>query len=347
MRYLVLVAALLLGAGGYAVYWFYVASAIPPAIAEWAEQRRAEGYEVAYADLAVEGFPFRLLVRARGIAIGRPAGPDPWRWRGESLAAVAQPWNFHHLIFSFEGRHELSYALGGEERIVAAMAEVPLVSVVSDGEGRLERFAVDLEGLELSASHWRRPLRARRLQLHGRINAGASEDHPAGSLDLALSAEDLALPAEAGGPLGTEIAEIEVAITVLGVLPRGTPPESVAAWRDDGGTVELRSFVLAWGPLDVAVSGTLALDEKMRPTGTATALVKGYSQTIDALVAGGWIGAARALTAKTVLALLAKEEAEGKAVRLPLKARGGRLYLGPLPLVRLPPLLPPPSKYSG
>lgn len=347
MRYLVLIFALLAGIGGYSAYWFQVAGAIPPAIAEWAEQRRAEGYEVDYGDLGVEGFPFRLIIRAREIAIGRPAGPSPWRWHGQSVAAVAQPWNFRHLIFSFDGRHELSYLSGGERRTVAAAARVLMASLVLADDGRLERFAVDMQDLELSASLWRESFRARRLQLHGRMKDGALEEAPAGSVDLALSAEGLTLPAEAGAPLGAAIARIEVALTLLGTLPQGEPPESLAAWRDDGGTVELRSFALAWGPLDLEASGTLALDEKMRPTGTATARVKGYAQTIDALLASGRIGTAEAITAKTVFALLAREEAEGKVVRLPLNAERGRLYLGPLPLLRLPPLLPPPSKYSG
>jgi hypothetical protein len=82
----------------------------------------------------------------------------------------------------------------------------------------------------------------------------------------------------------------------------------------------------------------------MRPIGAGKARVEGYDATIDALRAGRWIRGKEAFTAKTVLGLLAKETADGnKAVTVALTAQDGLLYVGPLPLLRLPPLLPSPS----
>ena len=113
MRYLVLIAVLLAGAGGYTGYWFYVAAAIPPGIAQWADERRAEGFEVAYKGVEVRGFPYRLVVEVTAPEVGRGAGASRWRWRGTALSAVAQPWDFRHLIFSFDGTHEVRYSVLG------------------------------------------------------------------------------------------------------------------------------------------------------------------------------------------------------------------------------------------
>ena len=339
LRYIVLIGALLAAAGGYTAYWFHLAGQVPPGIAEWADQRRAEGLEVAYQEVSVRGFPFRLLVQVREPTIGHAAGPSPWRWRGASLQAVAQPWDLRHVIFSFEGRHEMSYVARGERQRVAAMAEASLASVVLDGDGRLRRFAVDLQGLELTASVWRGGLKAKRLQLHGRINAGDDEARPRGSRELALEALGVTLPPEASGPLGRGIARIQAEVTILGTLPHGPPAAALAAWRDDGGTVELRTLAVAWGPLDLSASGTLALDAEMRPIGAATARLKGYDETIDALSASGWLDSTKAQAAKMVLGLLAKEEAGGKVLRVPVSLQQGRFYVGPLPLLRLPPLI--------
>ena len=233
MRYLVLIGVLVAGAGAYSAYWFQVAGAIEPGIAAWADERRAEGFEVAYGGVSVSGFPFRLVVTVHQPSIGRPHPTRAWRWRAPALAAVAQPWNFRHLILSLDGRHRLAYLSQGVWRELSARAEVPMVSVVLGRDGQLERFAIDLQGLEASASGWSERLEAKRIQLHGR-----------------------------------PIAD------------------------------------------------------------------------------GDWIGAGEAVATKVALALMAREEAEGKVARVPVTAQQGRLYLGPLPLLRLAPILPAPLKKS-
>ncbi len=62
-RYLILIAVLVLGIGGYVGYWLFLAGQVEPLVARWAEERRAEGYRIAYDAVSVEGFPFRLLAR--------------------------------------------------------------------------------------------------------------------------------------------------------------------------------------------------------------------------------------------------------------------------------------------
>ncbi len=330
MRYLVLIGVLVAGAGAYSAYWFQVAGAIEPGIAAWAEERRAEGLEVAYDGVSVSGFPFRLVVTVRQPSIGRPHPTRAWRWRGAALAAVAQPWNFRHLILSLDGRHRLAYLSQGVWRELSARAEVPMVSVVLGHDGQLERFAIDLQGLEVTASGWSERLEAKRVQLHGRQIADRAEAAPPGPRELSLRAEEVTLPPEVRTVLGQRITAFKLRLTLLGSLPEAPLAEALAAWRDDGGTVEVHELVIDWGPLALEASGTLALDAEMRPMGAAIARLKRFGELIDRLHAGGWIGAGEALATKVA--------------RVPVTAQQGRLYLGPLPLLRLAPILPAPLK---
>lgn len=346
MRYLVLIGVLVAGAGAYSAYWFQVAGAIEPGIAAWADERRAEGFEVAYGGVSVSGFPFRLVVTVHQPSIGRPHPTRAWRWRAPALAAVAQPWNFRHLILSLDGRHRLAYLSQGVWRELSARAEVPMVSVVLGRDGQVERFAIDLQGLEASASGWSERLKAKRVQLHGRQIADGAEAAPPGPRELSLRAEEVTLPPEVRTALGPRITAFKLRVTLLGSLPEAPLAEALAAWRDDGGTVEVRELVIDWGPLALEASGTLALDAEMRPMGAAIARLKRFGKLIDTLHAGGWIGAGEAVATKVALALMAREEAEGKVARVPVTAQQGRLYLGPLPLLRLAPILPAPLKKS-
>lgn len=346
MRYLVLVGVLVAGAVAYSVYWFQVAGAIEPGIAVWAAERRAEGFTVAYGRVSVSGFPFRLAVTVDEPRVGRPDPSRAWRWQGPSLTAVAQPWNFRHVILGFEGRHRLAYLSRGAWRQFDLRAEVPRVSVVLGGDGRLQRFAIDLQGLEIDASGWSARLQVVRAQLHGREIVGDGEPAPSGPRELSFRAEGVTLPPEVKTVLGPEIAVLRIRATVRGTLPDAPLPEAAAAWRDDGGTIEVRELTIDWGPLDLSASGTVALDAEMRPMGSASARLRRFGELIDALHGGGWIGAGEAVATKAVLALLTVEEAQGKVAKVPITAQQGLLYLGPLPLLRLAPVLPSPLKKS-
>ena len=126
----------------------------------------------------------------------------------------------------------------------------------------------------------------------------------------------------------------------MGVIPPGPPAEAVAGWRDDGGTVELERLVLEWGPLELEASGTLALDPAMQPIGSLTAEIRGYAETLDALVQAGAAPPRDAAIAKVVLNLLAKTPPDGgpPVLTVPLTAQDGRLFVGPVALLELPPI---------
>ncbi len=342
-RYAVLVAVLAVAIGGYVAYWLYLANAVEPWLAAWAEARRAEGYEVSHGPVEVSGFPFRLLVRvARPGLAGREADGS-WRWQGDSLAGVVQPWKLRHVILSFDGEQVLDYRLDGVRRRLGLRARVPLVSLVFDRQGLLERYAIDLKELEARVDEEPEPARIERVQVHGRGVAPEGAAQPLAS-EIAISVEALTLPPAEEAPLGRTIALAGLRAEVRGAVPAGPLAEVLPAWRDAGGTVEVSRFDLEWGPLAVHGDGTFALDEMMRPMGAAAAKVSGHRETVAALREARWLDAGQARLAKTVLGLLAKDENGSEVLNVPVTAQDGRLYLGPVSVLSLPPLAPPASR---
>ena len=96
--------------------------------------------------------------------------------------------------------------------------------------------------------------------------------------------------------------------------------EQAAAWRDGGGSLEIRHLALIWGPLDLTASATLALDDQLQPMGAGSARLVGYAETLDALAAHGAISRSAATAAKAVLSLLAHNPEDGSPpdVEVPL-----------------------------
>ena len=138
-------------------------------------------------------------------------------------------------------------------------------------------------------------------------------------------------------PLGDTIGHLAARIAVKGTVPAGPLRPALDAWRTDGGTLELESLGIAWPPLDVAASATLALDEDLQPEGSGTATIAGYDRIVDALAAAGMLKRNEAAFAKIALGLLAKPRPDGTAeIAAPLRLQGGALYLGPARIARLP-----------
>lgn len=342
-RYAVLVALLAAVVGGYAGYWFYLAHGVEPWLAAWAEARRAEGYEVSHGPVEVSGFPFRLLIRvARPELAGREADGS-WRWQGESLAGVVQPWKLRHVILSFDGEQVLNYRVGEVERRLDLRARVPLVSLVFDRHGVLRRYAADLKELELRVDGAAQPARVDRFQFHGRDVPAEDGAQPV-SGEIAIRLETLTLPPSVVAPLGREIALAGLHADVRGVVPAGPLAVALPAWRDAGGTVDINPFDLEWGPLTVHGDGTFTLDEMMRLLGAATARITGHQETVAALREARWLNPRQERTARMVLGLLSKEEDGSDVLTVPVTAQDGQLYLGPVSVLPLPPVALPATR---
>ena len=77
--------------------------------------------------------------------------------------------------------------------------------------------------------------------------------------------------------------------------------------------------------------------------GAFTARIQGFFDAVDLLREKGLIRSRAATTAKIVLGALSKKSAEGGAatVSLPVTVQDRTLFTGPVPLMRLPPLVWP------
>jgi hypothetical protein len=149
---------------------------------------------------------------------------------------------------------------------------------------------------------------------------------------------DVVLPQAAALPLGREVDAVELDATLMGPLPDGDYPEAVLRWRDEGGVVEVRRFALDWGEVRVEASGTLTLDAATRPEGAFSAKLWNHRKLLAEMVAAKAMSPDDARLAGAALDLLAA--AGGGAVSAPVTAQNGKLWLGPVAVARLSPLLP-------
>lgn len=337
LRHLLIAAAVLaLAAGAVAVYWHWAAARLETAVAEWTAAQGERGYQIAYDGPLIEGFPTTLAARFAAPSVVSPSG---WRWGGPPVAGQAKLWAPLTIDLQFPGRHEITRRLGGAE-IPGRLEADPAKAFIELGvDGRVERAR-----LALINPSWEDPVTGRitARQLLSALGpplsaGGGGQDY----LPLMAVIRALELPEHLETPLGRRVQELRLDATLRGAPPPGPLREALAAWRDAGGVLELHNSSLHWGPLILSGDGTLTLDHELRPLGALSARIRGLGATLDRFADAGMIERGQAIAIELAASALAGERDESgeKVVALPLTLQDGRLYLGPVPLFRLSPVL--------
>ena len=349
MRYIVLIAAIAIGLAAYTVFWFHVKGEAEANIAAWVQERRAAGDTVDYAALDIGGYPFRIEATVAKPVFGRVDASRSWTIEGDKLSVVAAPWNLGHIVAYHDGPFEIHYrsmtANEGERAIdLTGHSEAAGASAIWKG-GVWDHADVEFSNLMMTARSATAPLSAGHLEFHVRkMHPNTPEDpggidQPARS-EYALEASDVTFPGATEQPLGPTIQTLNAVIEVHGDKPLGKTIPEIEAWRDAGGTLDVKSLDLSWGPLKMKLNGSLALDEANRPVGALTAQFTDYDKLIDSITGSAETGEGPGL--KKFLDGLVKASGQPQnTLSLPFSMQEGTLYLGPIPVTNLPPVIGP------
>jgi hypothetical protein len=337
-RKLLILVALALVAASYAFYWYSVAELVRGGILDWSAARRAEGFTVGWDRYAVSGFPFLLRVTIEQPVFGQTGIEPGYTAQAPLLIGEARPWTLDRWHVAAASGARLAIEPGPARPAIAVTANA-LTGTIQPAEGgdAASRpgtaVALSADGVAVAGPT---PLAIAHAGAQTTIPARAVASHLDTWLSASVSLARVTLP-QAVQPLGDTIDRLAAAVAVKGTIPGGPRRQALAAWRDDGGTLEITSLDLAWRTLQLGAKGTLALDAALQPIGAFTALIRGYNDVIDALVIAGSVRAGDAALAKLALGLLAKEGPDGtNEISAPLTLQSGYAFLGPARLARLP-----------
>jgi Uncharacterized protein conserved in bacteria (DUF2125) len=329
-----LLAAPLLLLAADTLYWWIAVRQLEQGFAVWEARLRGAGWSQQHASPTRGGWPLAATLTIRAVSL---AGPSP-----DIRGRLA--WSAERLVLRVELAHPavLEVIPGGLQHLRADdYPEVPFTAErlrlrLPVRAAPWPSFA-DIVARNLHADT---PLGEASLQdflLHLDFTPEAKSGEPA--LAFALNAEGVSPPSGIVRPLGPRITSLGLEGVLSGPMPVGrTMADQVAAWRDAGGSIEIRHLSMVWGPLDLSGSATLALDDQLQPMGAGSARLVGYAETLDALAAHVAISRSAAIASKAVLSLLAHNPDDGGPpdVEVPLTLQYRTLSMRQVPLVRLP-----------
>ncbi len=315
--------------------WLWAEHRLGVELDAWAARARAAGWTVRYGAPGRGGWPLAAALELPEPSLSGPVPglPGGVAWSAPSL----------RLSVSLLEPGTLRLQPGGDGLLRApplpplrvAAGSSSLALPLGGGAATLRATALSLTPLDSPGTEGgaTAPWRAGRLRL--RLSPGPA-DAPLG---VDLEAADLVLPGS--WPLGDAVAALRLSGLLRGAPPPADAPSPTVAllrWRDGGGAVVLDRVEAQWGPLGIAGSARLRLDETLRPAGHADLQLTGWSEALDVLRARGAVGAGAAVAARTVLGLLARTPAAGgpSVVSLPVTLAEGKVSVGQIPLLRLP-----------
>jgi hypothetical protein len=339
MRWRAVVTGIAILAAIYSAFWWFAAGRFAVVVDDWAAERRRAGWQVDYALGEVRGFPLALEGRIDAPRLAGPGSPPAWTWQPPPIEAATRPWRLREIAFASPGRHRIVVASGGAQHHIDLAAAAARGRMRWSG-GAWPEVSLDLAEVIATAPLLRAPVAIK--SIAAQLSPGPAPNRPGAPAEaprLAFTAAEITLPDSPRPVLGRLVERLEIDATFVGRLRSGSANEALAAWRDGGGTVELARLRLRWGPLDVEGSGTLALDEAMRPLASGNIRIQGYGETIEDLAKAGIMRSREAIVARLTMGLLARPGRGGRDEFLaPITIQYGWLSVGPARLLPVPPL---------
>jgi hypothetical protein len=359
-RYTILLFIVMALIAGWTWAWKYSAGKAQAAVEGWRAREAQAGRVYSCGSQRMGGYPFRIEVNCDNASALLRSNQPPVEVKTGSVLVAAQVYQPNLLISEFNGPLTIA-DIGQAPKIIAnwklgqsSVRGTPKsperVSLVFDEP------VVDL----VSGDKTINLLRAKHIEVHGRIAEGSAADNPVIEIALALD--------HASAPAFNPATVQPVDADITGVV-RGLGDFSPKPWRErfrelqaKGGRIDITQARVKQGDTLAIGSGSLSIDPKGQLDGQLSVTVAGLEPFLVA------IGAAQVVQKSPnmdkVAGMLdrlapglgdvARQQAganlslginmlgqpatlEGRqAVTLPLRFKDGTAYLGPIPLGSMP-----------
>ena len=319
----------------YGGLWAALAFGARDIAEDWITEQRQDGWAIAMSSPRINGFPGWPVVSVEKVAVTAPLKDGAWSWSAEHVTLVPSAFDLTQLTIQTPGRHTFSAPWATNGPLIADATRADF-EIDLDSSGRLQRGHVTLEDAEI--------LDARRVPLvrTSLLDLDLALANSSGQTDDVFArftgrSDDLR-PAINLRPFDPIIRTVQLDADLVGELQPGRLQDALDAWRQGGGTLEVRRILLDWPPLTIDAGGTIALDEALQPVAAFSTRIAGLNDALRALETNGAIEKGQAASAQVILSLLAKTPRGGDTpeLQVPLSIQDRRLAVGPFDVMDIP-----------
>ncbi|MSO97194.1 MAG: DUF2125 domain-containing protein [Rhodospirillaceae bacterium] len=323
----------------YCTAWFGAATVLQNQAQRWIEAQRSSGLSVSHGDPLLSGFPRRVVVSYPEWETAVPATSGGWTWRTATVSLRAEPWAPFRFTVDLAGQHSLSGLWtppGIAAWITARQFDIKPVLTTS---GQVAEIAVELAEVSVANEPDSTAFASVATANWSMTKQASANTNEPTLWRLVISVTNASASGLGQiGPFAPTIKSLRITADMTRPVGSGPLPNVLEAWRQDGGTLELREFTLDWPPLSISASGTVAVDSNLQPIGALSAKFRGFFETVATLASQGLVRSSEASMARIVLGLLSRKPDAGgpPEINLAVTVQNQKLYTGPLPLLDLP-----------
>jgi hypothetical protein len=332
--------------GAYSVFWFQMASKIEESTLAWLEnnQKTLDGLKIFTDDVSVSGYPYRIIVKTSSVHGTIPEGQYsslPISFTIPEVSVVYHPWKPNHAVIvtdyfdvvfgSIENPTETVEFENVKSSVILEPDTLILknLSIISDKVSWFEgvtRIADNISVMEKPEFHFRK-------MIEGMENENSYDLPIFGA--VSFKAFNLNVKDVRTGIFASKATEV----TLESILHANQNPELTASalskWRDEGGTLTVRTFDYKTDDYNLKLSGDITLDENLKPLGAFDAHISGIKNLIGKMTDNG--------ETSTVGQIMLNNQAQNtelkETVELSISMQNGYLYIGPIPLMELSPIV--------
>lgn len=319
----------------YGGLWFLLGQNLRDLSQDWITAQQRAGWAIAISDVRLTGFPTWPRVVVDTINITAPPEEGSWSWATEQVTLIPNAIDLKGFTVQAPGRHELSAPWSGGARwaLEAARADFDFEL---DADERLKHGRVHLGDAEVTDPNALPLVGATRLDLA--LSLAPDNDAAPNTFARFTGAADAVRLAITLPPFERVIRSAQLDADLVGDIQPGRLSEALDAWRQGGGTLEVRKMRLDWPPLALYGDGTVALDERLQPIAAFTTHITGFDDTLRALETQGIIPRGQAASAMVILNLLTStpKGTDTPELTLPVSVQDQRLSVGPFNVLDVP-----------
>ena len=316
---------------GYTGFWFFIAGNIGAYLENLGPELEQNGIEFTYDDYEVSGFPYRLVVNLSNPRFTYKNGPLSGEMDSETIEAIIQPWKLGHAIL-FPQNSTIQIRYGKEMPKEFFIKPQSFGLSFSDNGNEAYRLSLELKEVLLETNlQMDLPAEYESINLHLRkiapgivSNDGLFQPK---LLDLAFS-----MTVGEGQSFNTEVS-------FRGTQIPAVTRESLMAWRDNGGTLEIENATFLNEGRTVQANGSLTLDDQLRPLGPIGLQAQRATDVIALLRAGGYVSVGEAFLLTNAINALPMPEGSSLPVAVSLTIQDGVAAFGPLALFEVGPVI--------
>jgi hypothetical protein len=321
-----LLAILILGASLWGGYWFVGSRGIEAAFSQWFDARRADGWVAETRALGVQGFPNRFDTVFEDLVLADPQSGLAWEAPRFQINALSYRPN--HVIAVWPERQLVATP---QEKFVVESRDMRASLVIAPDTALAPRR------MTLTAEFLRVTPQAR-VEETTALSALtlAAERMEGATYRLGLRAEGLTLAAPWRALLDPEnrlpqmISGASADLTVTfdkpwdrSAIERARPqPTQIKVALADG----------RWGELQLQAAGTVEVDAQGLPEGEITLKARNWREIVTLMRVAGVLPESLAGSVESGLGMMARMAGNPETLDIPLGLRGGRIWLGPVPI---------------